>query len=108
MKGSQTDVEIDTNISYSLNNDSFNKPLRLHNHSDHTYVFKVLLPQLRSKPTKKLSSVYKQPTISSFPTPSVKLPSDSQTNLQQHPNLNCSLTTPLPMQRTSKIKTQKW
>lgn len=41
MKGRQQDIEIDTNISYSLASETFNKSLRLQNHSDHTYVFKV-------------------------------------------------------------------
>lgn len=41
MKGNQKDIEIDTNISYSTKTESFNKPLKLTNHSDHVYVFKV-------------------------------------------------------------------
>jgi len=42
MKGNSNDVYIDPNISYSLKTNSFNKSLKLVNHSPHVYVFKVL------------------------------------------------------------------
>ena len=41
MKGNAADVSIDTNITYSLKTNSFNKHLKLVNKSAHTYVFKV-------------------------------------------------------------------
>ena len=64
MKGNATDVSIDPNITYSLKNNSFNKPLKLTNHSPHTYVFKVYIIASRSKPTKKLLSPYTSHTTS--------------------------------------------
>ena len=65
MKGNAADVSIDTNITYSLKTNSFNKHLKLVNKSAHTYVFKVHDFSLRSKLTKRLLSLFKQPTISS-------------------------------------------
>ena len=43
MKAESDHLEIDENITYSLTNETFNKPLKIVNHSDHTYVFKVVL-----------------------------------------------------------------
>ncbi len=54
MKGNQKDVEIDRNITYSPITETFNKPLKIVNHSDQTYVFKVCLIAFRSKPTNAL------------------------------------------------------
>lgn len=42
MKAEREHIEIDENLTYSLANETFNKALKMVNHSDHTYVFKVL------------------------------------------------------------------
>lgn len=64
MKGNATDVSIDPNITYSLKTNSFNKPLKLVNHSTHIYVFKVSIKISRSKLTKRQSFLYTSLMIS--------------------------------------------
>lgn len=40
-RGNKDDLEIDENITYSLINDTFNKPLIIINRSDNFYSYKV-------------------------------------------------------------------
>lgn len=49
------EIEIEDKITYSLENMSFSQPLKIINHSNQTYAFKVSLLLFRLKPTKKQS-----------------------------------------------------
>ncbi len=73
MKGNAADVFIDSNITYSLKTNSFNKPLKLVNHSTHIYVFKVFIVLSRSKQIKKLLFLYSSLMISCFLIPQGRL-----------------------------------